>query len=390
MKQRIFLFTITICLLMTFTLPEALASLPEPPQLVGEAYILMDVKTGQVLYEKDARKRMDPASTTKIMTAIVALEQGSMEDIIAVGAKPPMTEGSNINLRQGERLTLEQMLYGLLLNSGNDAASAIAESIEGDVPAFIKLMNQKAEEIGAEDTHYVNPHGLTDDNHKTTAYDLALIGRYAILNLPKFREIVSTKYKKIPQSDYLNRQLENTNHLLWSYEGADGIKTGYTSAAGRTLVASATRDGWQLLAVVMKSGWDDIWTDAASLLDYGFDNFQPVKLAPKGEIVRTEKVRYGSSDIEIEALQDFSIIVPKGVSVTKKIILEQDLTAPIKSGTTLGKLEFFQDGENLGHVNLIAAEDVRREIYTYWWFWFFVIVFILIIGKLISKSMKRY
>lgn len=383
-------FILVLCFFMVFALPEALANLPEPPQLIGETYILMDVKTGQVLYEKDAQKKMDPASTTKIMTAIVALEKGGLEDIITVGAKPPTAEGSNINLREGEKLTLEQMLNGLLLNSGNDSALAIAEHIGGSVPAFTKLMNQKAREIGAEDTNYVNPHGLTDKNHKTTAYDLALISRYALLNLPKFREIVSTKYKEIPNFNNSNRQLENTNRLLWSCEGADGVKTGYTSAAGRNLVASATRDGWQLLALVLKSGWDDIWCDAESLLDYGFDNFQPVKLTEKGEIICTEKVHYGSSDIKIKALQDFFTILPKGAVVTKKTILEENLTAPITSGTTLGKLEFFQDGKNIGHVDLFAGEDVQRKVYTYWWFWFFITVFSLLVSNRILKSMKLH
>lgn len=388
--KRVTFFIMALCFFMVLFIPETLASLPEPPRIIGEACILMDVKTGQILYEKSAKKKMDPASTTKIITAIVALEKGRMEEVITVGAQPPTIEGSNINLREGEELTLVQMLYGLLLNSGNDVAVAIAEYIGGNVPTFTKLMNQKAKEIGAEDTYYVNPHGLTDNNHKTTAYDLALISRYALLNLPEFREIVSTKYKEIPQSDYLNRQLENTNRLLWSYEGADGVKTGYTTSAGRNLVASATRDGWQLLAVVLKSGWDDIWSDAASLLNYGFDNFQPVQLIEKGKVVCTEEVRYGNSDLKIKALQDFSGILPKSIPITQKVTLEESLTAPIKSGTVLGKLEFHQEDKSIGCVDLVAGENVKREIYTYWWFWVSGIVFILFIANRVLRAMNRY
>jgi D-alanyl-D-alanine carboxypeptidase (penicillin-binding protein 5/6) len=387
MKRATF-FIIALLFFMGFAQTEVLAN-PEPPMLIGETCILMDVNTGQILYEKDAEKRMDPASTTKIMTAILALEKGSMEDVITVGAEPPTVEGSKINLREGEKLTLEQMLQGLLLNSGNDAAIAIAEYIGGSIPAFAKLMSQKAKEIGAQDTNYVNPHGLTDENHKTTAYDLAIISRYALLNLPDFGEIVSSKYKEIPEPNNINRKLENTNRLLWSYEGADGVKTGYTTAAGRNLVASATRDGWQLLAVVLKSGWDDIWNDAASLLNYGFRNFQPVKFTEKGEIVGTEKVRYGSSDLQIKTLQAFSIILPKGVTITKKIILEENLIAPIKCGTTLGRLEFYQEGRNIGRVDLVAGEDVKRKIYTYWWFWLSCIVFTLFISNRIIMLIKR-
>ncbi len=385
MKRAIFII-IALLLFMSFTQAEVLANHPEPPQLIGETCILMDVNTGQILHEKDAENKMDPASTTKIMTAILALEKGSMEDVIAVGAEPPRVEGSKINLREGEKLTLEQMLQGLLLNSGNDAAIAIAEYIGGSVPAFAKLMNQKAKEIGAQDTNYVNPHGLTDESHKTTAYDLAIISRYALLNLPEFRDIVSSKYKEIHEPNNKNRQLENTNRLLWSFEGADAVKTGYTTAAGRNLVASATRDGWQLLAVVLKSSWDDIWNDAASLLNYGFDNFQPVELTEKEEVIRTEKVRYGSSDIKIKTLQDFSIILPKDVPITKKIILEENLTAPIKSGTILGKLEFYQKGRTIGCVDLVAGEDVKRRIHTYWWFWLCNITLTLLISNSILRK----
>ena len=384
MKRAIFII-IALLLFMSFTQAEVLANHPEPPQLIGETCILMDVNTGQILHEKDAENKMDPASTTKIMTAILALEKGVWKMSLP---SVPSRLGSKVQ-NQSERrgkLTLEQMLQGLLLNSGNDAAIAIAEYIGGSVPAFAKLMNQKAKEIGAQDTNYVNPHGLTDESHKTTAYDLAIISRYALLNLPEFRDIVSSKYKEIHEPNNKNRQLENTNRLLWSFEGADGVKTGYTTAAGRNLVASATRDGWQLLAVVLKSSWDDIWNDAASLLNYGFDNFQPVELTEKEEVIRTEKVRYGSSDIKIKTLQDFSIILPKDVPITKKIILEENLTAPIKSGTILGKLEFYQKGRTIGCVDLVAGEDVKRRIHTYWWFWLCNITLTLLISNSILRK----
>ena len=169
---------------------------------------------------------------------------------------------------------MEQMLYGMMLNSGNDAAIAIAEHIGGSVESFVLMMNQKAREVGAQNTVFINPNGLSEEGHLTTAYDLALISRYAMLNFPKFREIVATKTMEIPwQGEEWDRQLINLNKLLWNYEWADGIKTGYTSTAGSTLAASATQNGWQLISVILKSD-SSILADSMALLDYGFANFE--------------------------------------------------------------------------------------------------------------------
>lgn len=384
-KKLLIQLTIVVYLIILI-FPQALASPINPHSIEGETCVLMDVKTGKVLYEKDAHKQMEPASTTKIMTAIVALENGDLNDTVTIGSSPPLLEGSKINLKKGEKLTLEQMLYGMLLNSGNDAALAIAEHIGKSSSNFVKMMNKKTKEIGAKETNFVNPTGLPDENHLTTAYDLALISRYAILNLPKFREITSTKNLEMHSTNMSgNRKLENTNELLRKYEGADGIKTGYTSAAGRTLVASATKDGWQLLAVVLKSNWFDIWPDATSLLDYGFNNFQKVEVK-EGELISTEKVRFGKSDVEITTSKDFYEILPKSskdLAVTKKININKKLKAPIKKGAILGTLEIYQGDKNIGSVDLIAKERVKVKAGIVLLFW------LIIIGS-ISYLLIRY
>lgn len=396
MKQYIYtklVYIVAIFCLFSFSTSTALADTDKmqlPPEIVGQAGLVMDVLTGKVLYEKNAHSPFEPASTTKIMTAILALEKGNLSDIVVTSEEPPRVDGSRIYLEEGEKLTLEQMLYGMILNSGNDAAVAIAEHIGGDIESFVKMMNAKAREIGAYHTTFVNPSGLPDEGHLTTAYDLALISRYALLNLPEFRKIVSTKTLEIPwQAEEWDRQLINLNKLLWNYEGADGVKTGYTSTAGRTLVASATRDGWQLISVVLKSD-ANIWSDSMALLDYGFENFEIKNLVGKNSDVAEEDVKYGDP-VKLVTKDGLTSVVKKNdLPISKKLVINQDIKAPVSKGEVLGQLIFYQGEEQLGSVNLIAANDVKRKIHTFWWFWALTIILATYIPFRIMVGIKRY
>lgn len=396
MKQYIYtklVYIVAIFRLFSFSTSTALADTDKmqlPPEIVGQAGLVMDVLTGKVLYEKNAHSPFEPASTTKIMTAILALEKGNLSDIVVTSEEPLRVDGSRIYLEEGEKLTLEQMLYGMMLNSGNDAAVAIAEHIGGDIESFVKMMNAKAREIGAYHTTFVNPSGLPDEGHLTTAYDLALISRYALLNLPKFRKIVSTKTLEIPwQAEEWDRQLINLNKLLWNYEGADGVKTGYTSTAGRTLVASATRDGWQLISVVLKSD-ANIWSDSMALLDYGFENFEIKNLVGKNSDVAEEDVKYGDP-VKLVTKDGLTSVVKKNdLPISKKLVINQDIKAPVSKGEVLGQLIFYQGEEQLGSVNLIAANDVKRKIHTFWWFWPLTIILATYIPFRIMVGIKRY
>ncbi|MGB4462028.1 MAG: D-alanyl-D-alanine carboxypeptidase family protein [Tepidanaerobacteraceae bacterium] len=396
MKQYIYtklVYIVAIFCLFSFSTSTALADTDKmqlPPEIVGQAGLVMDVLTGKVLYEKNAHSPFEPASTTKIMTAILALEKGNLSDIVVTSEEPLRVDGSRIYLEEGEKLTLEQMLYGMMLNSGNDAAVAIAEHIGGDIESFVKMMNAKAREIGAYHTTFVNPSGLPDEGHLTTAYDLALISRYALLNLPEFRKIVSTKTLEIPwQAEEWDRQLINLNKLLWNYEGADGVKTGYTSTAGRTLVASATRDGWQLISVVLKSD-ANIWSDSMALLDYGFENFEIKNLVGKNSDVAEEDVKYGDP-VKLVTKDGLTSVVKKNdLPISKKLVINQDIKAPVSKGEVLGQLIFYQGEEQLGSVNLIAANDVKRKIYTFWWFWPLTIILATYIPFRIMVGIKRY
>ncbi len=238
-----------------------------PPRISAKAAVIMDAGTGQVVFEKNSHQRRAMASTTKIMTALVTLEHAGLTDLVTAGPDVKV-EPSIIGLDPGDKLTVEQLLYGLLLPSGNDAAIDLADYVGGSVPKFVAMMNAKAAQLGLKDTHYVTPHGLDADGHETSAYDLAVLTRVAMQN-PEFEKIVSSKQYQIDGP--VRWVFKSLNQLLGTYPGADGVKTGYTDNAGRCLVFSATRDGHRAIAVVLDSA--DIFGEAAALLNYFFANY---------------------------------------------------------------------------------------------------------------------
>ncbi len=240
------------------------ALLGQRPRITAQAALLVDVDSQTILYEREARRRLPQASTTKIMTAVIALEQGKLDERVTV----PMdlqVDGSLMGLRPGETLTLADLLYGLLLPSGNDAALVIAQHVGGSVEAFVAAMNAKAQALGLTDTHFENPHGHDSPNHYSSARDLWLLASYALRN-PVFAKIVATRAATIA-----GRELVNRNELLGSYPGADGVKTGTTDLAGECLVASVQRDGHRVMAVIL--GSQDRYADVRALLDYYFANY---------------------------------------------------------------------------------------------------------------------
>ncbi|WP_051331137.1 D-alanyl-D-alanine carboxypeptidase family protein [Aneurinibacillus terranovensis] len=262
-----------------------------PPPISAQTAALIDVQSGRILAEKDGDKRMRIASLTKIMTAIVAIEEGNINDIVTTPNHASGTEGSSIYLKRGEKMKLEDMLYGLMLRSGNDAAVAIAEHVGGSVEGFVRLMNEKAEYIGMQSTHFMNPHGLDHPDHYSTASDMARLTAYALRN-PVFQKIVATKVKMIPwQGEEWDRKLLNKNKMLRLYEGADGVKTGYTKLARRCLSSSATRNGQQLAIVVLNAPSD--WEDSMNWMDYGFAHYPRTELVRMNQRVAEEKTESG-------------------------------------------------------------------------------------------------
>ncbi|MBR3018075.1 MAG: D-alanyl-D-alanine carboxypeptidase [Clostridia bacterium] len=328
--------------------------------------ILIEAKTGRVLYENNAHEPLPMASTTKIMTALVALENGNPDDLVTTGANAFGVPGTSIYLSLGEQLPLRDMLYGLMLASGNDAAVAIAEHIGGDVDSFCQMMNKRAADIGCEDTVFATPHGLPANNHHTTARDLAMIAREAMRN-PAFREIVSTQRASIPWEghDY-DRILNNKNKLLSEYPGAIGVKTGYTKAAGRCLVFAAERDGLELIGVVLNC--PDWFQEAEALLDKGFDNWQMVSLLSAGETVRNIPVKNGIADtVRVVAQGDVS--APVRIDAWPDLVLElpDSLNAGIKQGDVIGTAKLTDHGQTLITVPLAAAENVPERSFQYGW-----------------------
>lgn len=288
--KTIFFLAFIIFFNFTPTVYAVNSSSKSVPEVRGESACLIDVQSGQILFSKNPDEQLAPASTTKIMTGLLAIERGNLNDTVTVSStmlNNKLVYGTQIYLEPGEKMQLKDLLYALLLNSANDAAVAIAEHIGGDVPNFVKLMNQRALEIGATKTHFINPSGLTDSGHLTTAHDLALIARVAYQN-PIFAQYVRTKTHTISRSKPDNpTSMVNENKLLWQNSSVDGIKTGYTAAAQNCLVASMNKDGHQIIGVILKSPGREIYTDMQNLFNYGFNQYNDIIYKPAGAVIST-------------------------------------------------------------------------------------------------------
>ena len=334
---------------------------PVLPNVTARSAVVMEASTGRVIYARDMKARRFPASTTKAMTLIVALEKGNPDDIVVVSGHAAGTDGSTLWLEQGDRIRLEDLLYGIMMVSGNDGTVAIAEHIAGSVESFAGMMTKKAHEIGASDTFFVNSHGLPDERHYTTAYDMALIASYGYRN-PRFLDIVSTKEKSVPWTRDAEQFWRNENQMLWLYEGANGVKTGYTEAAGRCLVAGAKRNGIQLVSVVLDSIY--MWNDTIAMLDYGFQHIRTVQIVKKGETVAELPVLSGRRKL-MPVKTAGELDVPGGDDGTagyeKVYDLPNHLKAPVRAGDSVGKARVLYEGREVGSVELVAAESAEMK-----------------------------
>ena len=264
------------------------------PQVTATSAIVMEVSTGKVIYSRNADQKMFPASTTKLMTLIMALEHGGLDEIVTVGQNAFGVEGSSLFLELNDKMPLGELLEGMILLSGNDAATAVAEHCGGNVAAFANQMNIRAKQFGCTNTHFTNPHGLPDPNHYTTAHDLAIMAAHGF-KMPKFEQIVSLKEKNFSWLHGDDKRLESENQMLKIYRGGNGVKTGYTQVAGRCLVSSAKRGDVQLVAVVLDSLL--MWHDSVALLDYGFANFNPAEVKKDSKSVETVQEKIPEKNI---------------------------------------------------------------------------------------------
>ena len=323
----------------------------------ARAACVMEMETGRVLFAVNMNDRLPMASTTKVMTALLALERGSMDAMVTCSDNAFGVSGTSIYLSQGETLSLRDMLLGLMLASGNDAAVAIAEHVGGSVDGFLSMMNARAKAIGAYNTHFANPHGLPDENHYTTAYDLALIARTAMQNAA-FRELVSTKKAQIPWAGRTHsRQLNNKNRLLTSYPGATGIKTGYTSKAGRCLVFGAARDGMELVGVVLGCGnWFD---EAERLLNHCFDAYEmKTVLGPMQSAGQIGVAGGREKSVPMCLMQALSAPLAAGEEGQIVLDIPQQVPAPVYPGMHLGTAHLVINGQEYARSEVVASQAV--------------------------------
>ena len=306
----------------------------------GSAFVLIDAATGIVLDAENKDMRLEEASTTKVMTALVALRKLDMDDIVVVGRDSVGIEGSSVYLKEGEKISVRTLLYGLMLRSGNDAAHALSVAASGSEEAFVDEMNAEAERLGLVNTHFCNPHGLHAEGHYTSAHDLALITREAFLE-PEFVKIASSKsYRSEDPRESETRVFYNKNKLLSTFEGANGVKTGYTTLAGKCFVGAAKRGGMQLICVVLNRA--DMWQKAASLLEYGFENYEP-RLVGRADLPLFE-YDYRGEQIELRLAEDVVLPLKNGESgdICWDFVPLDDAPVGYRAGDAVGFVRFWQ------------------------------------------------
>lgn len=384
------------------------------PDTYSSACLLMEESTGKILYSKNANSIMYPASTTKIMTAILTLEKCNLSDtaVVSHNAVFSIPSGySTASLVEGEVLTIEQLLNVLLIPSANDAAVVLAEHIAGSVEAFSDMMNSKAVELGCLNTHFVNPNGIHNENHYSTAYDLALIGKYA-MQFPTFKEISSKTRYTLPITNAYSKEdriFNTTNDLIkpnysssptnYYYKYATGGKTGYTDPAGQCIVAAATKDNVSLIAVTLHGDFteDNLSQralDCKALFEYGFNNFSMVSIAQKGDVASNMKVPNAtkdSSSLDLLYSDDIYAFVPNGFdtsSVTPNIKLSSTF-APIAQDTVLGTISYDIDGSNYS-CNLLASHEVYKNQFAKTAMELaLLLIFLILLSKFLKRKKRR-
>lgn len=406
MKFKKFILCLITCIVcLAILLPVRTLADNNNLNINAESAILIDGDTGKVLYEKSAYEKRAPASTTKIMTALLALEHCKPTDVATVTSEAITSVPSGYStdlLKMGEELTIKDLLYALLLPSSNESANVLAIHIAGSIDSFASMMNTKAMELGCKNTHFVNPNGVHDDNHYSTAYDLSLIAKEAMKN-DIFKQIVSTASYTLPNSNKysrIDRTLITTNDLIKKqsdnyYEYAIGIKTGFTTPAKNCLVSSATKDGKTLIAVVLRSSTDNNrYNDTKTLFNYGFDNFSKKDIVKAGSTIKTIDVKNATS-----ATKNLNLVAETGINtivtndklndtIEPQINLNEHLQAPIKKNSIIGTATYTVD--NIKYtINLKAGNEVKKSYTLYLVIAIAIIALLFILFEKPSKKKKR-
>lgn len=379
-------------------------------ELYSTAAILIEKDTSKILYSKNAEQKMYPASTTKILTAILAIENLSLDEKLTASYEAVMSIPSgysNAAIQVGEALTVKELLEVFLVHSANEAGYILAENISGSISEFANLMNKKAEEIGCKNTHFTNPSGLHDENHYTTAYDLALIARYCMQN-ETFRSIVSMPSCTIAATDkYEERYFKNTNEMLnpkseYYNENIIGIKTGYTSQAQNCLISGIQKNGIELISVVLgapasagEKGLSGKYTDTKTLFDYGIENFSYRNIVETGQVITQIEVEHATKDtknLELVAEKNIEIFSDNSLfeTLNPEIIINENIYAPIASNTILGTVTYTVDGTTYTS-NLLAKNDVKANPYlqNILKIIFAIVILIVVYELMYSKKNKK-
>lgn len=329
-----------------------------PFSVSGESVVLYEPSNQKFVYSKNADQRRSMASTTKIMTALVAIENSNLSDEVTVTAESVGIEGTSVGLKQGETVSMRDLIYLMMLESANDAASAIAVAVGGSIQGFAKMMNERAQSLEMKNTNFQNPHGLSDEEHYTTASDLALLAAAALEN-PTFSEIVSTKnYTVKLHNDEVSFTASNHNKLLRMYDGAIGVKTGFTKKSGRCLVGAATRNGVTLICVTLNA--PDDWNDHMKLFDYGFSQFCSIELASVGEYCYSIPIIGGIyEEIKCMNTETLSIVLPNDHGeIEKSVYINRFLVAPVVRGKEVGKVSFKIGSKTIAELPIVVSRDV--------------------------------
>ncbi len=342
--------SVLLCLFLSVILLPLPSQAYAEPEISAASAIVMNAADGTAVYERRAHERLPMASITKIMTAVAALENADPDTEVAVPDEAVGIEGSSIYLKRGERFTLRELLYALMLESANDASVALAVAVAGSTDAFVRIMNEKAESLGMDGTHFANPNGLPDREHYTTASDFARLTAYALENRD-FADIVSTY-----RYDCGCRVFINHNKLLLGYDGCIGVKTGYTKSSGRCLVSAAERDGLRFIAVTLND--PDDWRDHKKLLDLAFSEYSRLHMADPGELSFSVPIIGGEKgSVLCENKDPVDITVRRGSDVTYRICLKRFYYADVHRGDALGSVEYYADGVRAGTAELYAVQD---------------------------------
>jgi len=413
-------YCLTLIILLTFVnVPRVYA---QPLDISAPNAILMDYSTGEIIYDHNSHVQAFPASTTKVLTALIALETLDLNEVITVDYDSYVI-GSSMYLMKGESFTAEELINALMIRSANDVAELLAIHISGSVEEFAKLMNQRAKELGAQNSNFTNPHGLPDDNHITTAYDLAIITKHA-LKIDKFREIMSTVNLQFEPTEQTpeTRYFRNSNKFLWGtggsnqilyngryvdikYDIIDGVKTGYTPEARNCLISSSIKDNHRLISVVLGAGPGEVYLDSRKMIDYGYENFKLVSLIDGNQAFTDVNIKSAKlNKATLFPASDTFALVPIDMDeslIKSKVDIKNNIKAPLKKGTVLGNVEFIYDSNVLASVGLINVDVIQSRALLFRIFTFgnlfklIIILFVLwqslvIYLRLSSKKIKKF